>query len=183
MRLGRFGELDKNKITMIIVGIAVIFVFLINSHKGSPEIDENGYIQSSLQGLWYKYNATWDRIPTDINTTLYVKDENGNNELLITLYAYPLAIADALSDDPYGDIEKLYTDVYDTTEIEQTELDGLRADKFHFFYDEEKFGGDIYIVVDGKVGYTIMFTEPMDTMSSLTKTQITNQFLSDIEFR
>lgn len=183
MKLGRFGELDKNKIAMIFVGIVVIAVFLINSHKGSPQIDENGYIQSSLEGLWYKYDATWERIPTDINTTLYVKDDEGNNKLLITLYAYPLAIADALSDDPYGDIEKLYTEVYETTDIEQTELDGLRADKFHFFSQEEQFGGDIYIVVNGKVGYTIMFTEPMDSMQSLSETQITDQFLSDIEFK
>ncbi len=172
---------ERRKLLLIFFAIILGLSLLKTFTKGEVKVDADGNYEAILMNLSYKYKPEWERVPTDINTTLYVKDEEGNNKLLITLYAYPLNVVGATKETAYDDIAKLYSDEYETETGEETTIDGKKATTLYFYSKDNQFGGKIYIVVDGEVGYTIMFTEEMHEFEKVDN-ELNAEFLANLSF-
>ncbi len=177
-----FRKLFYDKTVVIFVAFLVIAGVSLTMFRGETKVDENGYAESAIMNLHYKYKADWERIPTEISQTLYIKDVEGNNEGLITMYAYPLQILGATNpEDGIVAMEKAYTDAYETQKNEPIEIDGVTMQYLDYFSEHDQFGGRIYLGIHNDVGYTIMFTEEM-LESKKIEDPIIDQFLGDLYF-
>ncbi len=172
-------KLTYNKPAIVFIAIMTTMIILTSLYKGEVQVDEEGNIASEIMNLHYKYSEKWERVPTEISQTLYIKNEKGENELLITLYSYPLQIVNATEENAYEEIEKLYTDAYETTYGEPIEIDGVRADLINYYSKAENYGGRIYVLVHNNVGYTIMFTESMSEFKEI-ENPIIEEFLANV---
>ncbi len=170
----------KNKILLIIFIVVLVFSFLNTLKRGTIVTDENGYIDSYIFDIGYKYHESWERIPTESSATLFIKDEDETNELIINIHAFPLKLVGATPENAYETIEGVYKEVYETTRCEDTVIDGVKTTHINYFSDDGDFGGDIYIVVDEDIGYSIMFTEEMQSFEQIQDGEIRDQFLEDM---
>ncbi len=177
-----FRKLFYDKPLVIFVCVLAVAGLSLTLYKGEVEVDENGYAESAIMDLHYKYDAQWERIPTEISQTLYIKDEEGNNELLITMYAYPLQIFGATNpEDGLAAMEKAYVDVYETQKNEPIVIDGEQVEYYDYYSEKDQFGGRIYLTIHNNIGYTIMFTVPM-TGPTKFDNPIVDQFLGQLYF-
>ncbi len=176
-----FRRLTYNKPILIFIAIMAGFIIATTLYRGSPEVDEDGNIESEIMNLHYKYNENWERIPTEISQTLYIKNDKGENELLITVYSFPLQIVNATPENAHEEIGKVYIEAYETKKGESIEIDGEKAELINYYSPAENFGGKIYIMVHNEVGYSIMFTESMTEFTEIDN-PIIDEFLNNVYF-
>lgn len=175
------GKITKKNILVMLFVIVLSISFLATCQRGEVIVDENGYADSFLNTLQYKYKPEWNRIPTETSATMYIKNEENVNELILTIYAFPLKLLQATPENAYDVIAQTYKDAYDVFDETELTIDDRKAVMLNYYSDEEKFGGRIYIIVNDNVGYSIMCTEQMDEPTYMDN-DIVDEFISYIHF-
>ncbi len=174
-------KLNKKNILIGIFILIIVISFVGTLKKGKAQVDENGYIDSSLMDMQYKYKEEWEKVPQEFSSTLYIKDENGENKTIITMYAFPLNLLNATEENAYDVIRQTYTGAYTILDTNEIEIDGKRSVVLDYYSQTENFGGKIYILVNNNVGYTIMCTEKM-TEPTIIDNEIIEEFLKYVHF-